>query len=315
MGFVEKDFGMKYILVLDIGYDESNWKLETFEEDRQEYYLKLIKKFKPFKGRVGIVGVEFPNGTHELEQLLRKECESRNYTYDIGTNIIYSENDIKEARFVPFLIAGDEVDFDSYCDVLNIYQEVLCKYCGRTNDSNVPTPYHVYSKRMKKPRDFFNAMNGVKIISVLAFELLRGEIEPWVNFGCVQIVDDKQKPIKTDYEYIWIRPKCKVGPFINAKVKKFCNKCKQPNEIRMEYSHNTFEYRWVVKSFKNTEAPIVLAGNWFGEIRSEETSNHSRDVFISADLHERIRKLKLKGFVKADYIIHSSDATENPIQS
>lgn len=300
---------MKYILVLGIGYDNSNWNLETFSKDRQVFFSKLIEKYKEFKGHYSDVNenVEFPNCTPELEQLLRKECESRNYTYNLGTDVIYSEKDIKEARFVPFLVAGDEVDFDSYCNELNIYEEVLCKYCGRTNDSNVPDPYRVYSKSMKKPRDFFNSMNGVRIISVLAFELLRGEIEPWVDFGQTQIVDDKKRPIKTDYEYIWIRPKCEVGPFVNAKVKKFCNKCKQPTEIRMEYSHNTFEYEWIVESFKNTKAPIVLAGNWFGEISSEETSNHSRGVFISADLHERIRKLKLKGFVKADYIIHSAD--------
>lgn len=304
---------MKFILCLGIGYDESHWNLENFSEDRKAFFLELLEKYKEFKGRYldNLEWVEFSNSTPELEQLLRKECESRNFNYNIGTKVIYSEKDIKGAKYVPFLVSGEVVDFDKYHDELNIYREVLCECCGRTNDNNVPNPYRVYSGKMKKPRDIFYAMNGIRIMSVLAFELLRGEIEPWVNSGQVQIVDKKRKPITTDYEYVWIRPKVEVGPFVDAKVKKRCDKCQQPTEIRAEYSNKTFEYEWVVESFKNTDAPIVLAGNWFGEVSQEETSNHSRDVFISADLHERIRKLNLKGFVKADYIIHSAEDIGN----
>jgi hypothetical protein len=300
---------MKFTLILGIRYDEAKWNLETFSQDRRAFLLELIGKYKAFKGHYsdGMEHVEFPNGPPELEQLLRNECESRDYIYDIWTKVSYSEKDIKQARFLPFLIAGDEVDFDRYHNALNTYREVLCKYCGRTNDSNVPTPYLVYSRRMKKPRDLFYAMNGITIISASAFELLRGEIGPWVDFGQAQILDDDKRPVKTDHEYMWIRPTCEVGPFVNAKVKKVCRKCKQPTEIRRQYSHNTFEYECVLESFKNTEAPIVLAANWFGEISPKKTSNHSHYVFISADLHEQIRKLKLKGFVKADYIVHAAD--------
>lgn len=309
---------MKYVLVFGIGYDDSNWKSETFREDRKKYFLKLIEKYKQFKGRYleGYEHVEFPNGTPELEQLLRKECESKNYIYDIGARLIYSEKDIKAAKFVPLCCSGVyDADMDDHGNKFNTYREVLCEYCGRTNDNNVPNPYLVYDKRVKSPRDILDAANGITIISVLAFELLRSKIEPWVDSGQVQIVDKGKRPVKTDYEYVWIRPRFEVGPFVNARVKQVCDKCKQPTEIRIDYSGDIFDKeKWIVESFKNTKAPIVLAGNWFGEVTPKQTSNHTRDVFISTNLHEKIRKLKLKGFLKADRIIHSADASENSIQ-
>ena len=131
----------------------------------------------------------------------------------------------------------------------------------------------------------------------------------------MQIADKNQKPVESDYEYIWIRPRFEVGPFVNLITDHICIECKQPTQIRSDYSGDIFDKeKWIVESFKNTEAPIVLAGNWFGEINSKRTCNQTRYVFISADLHEKIRKLKLKGFLKADRIIHSADDSENYIQ-
>ena len=302
---------MEFKLVLDIYYDESIWTLETFDEDRKEIFLNLIEKFKAFNGCYfeGYEQVEFPNATPELEQLLRKDPELNKYNFDIYTKVSYSQKDIKEARFVPFLAGGDTIDFDNNNNYLNVYQEVQCKCCGRTNDSKQPTPFLAYYKWMEKRQKKFRANNGIRVFLLSAFELLRSEIEPWVDSGPVQIVDNEHKPVETDSEYIWIRPKVEVGPFVNESVKSKCDKCKQPTEVRLDVSHDTFKYNWlgVVKTFKNTKAPIVLAGTWAGAVMPQETSNHEHDVFISGELHEKIRKLKLKGFVEADYIIHSAE--------
>ncbi len=302
---------MKYTLVICIRYDDKNWNLETYREDKNRYCVELMERFKRYNPYYNEVSaqVEFPNGTPELEKLLREEVDSRNYTYDIGVGVTYSQKDIKRARFVPLCCSGVHgADYDDYGNNLNTYKEVLCKYCGRTNDRNIPTPYLIYDKRVKKPRDIFSASNGIYILSVLAFTLLQDEIEPWVDYGPVQIVDKNKKPVKSDYKYIWIRPKIEVGPFVNSRIKQVCNKCGQPTEIRIDYSGDIFEVgKETVESFNNTEAPIVIAGNWFGEINTKETSNHSRYVFISSELHERMRKLKLKGFLKADRVIHAAD--------
>lgn len=301
---------MEYILRLSISssYDIIQWNRKTHEEDEKSFYMRLIEKLKVQDTKIGDFYIDFRNGTHELVSRIKTIVEKEGYHFDLWLIPKYTTQDIATARYVPLSSRDDVVDMDESGKLLNEYREILCTTCGRANDCNVPNPYSIYSKRVKRPRDLFGAMNGINILSILAFELLRSDIEPWVDFGKVQIVNKEKKPVESSYEYVWVRPKYEVGWFTNAVVKRTCDKCGSPTEIRMERSADIFDAdKWVVESFKNVKTPIVLAGNWFGEIDSTATSNQSRDVFISGQLHEKMRKLKLKGFIKSDCVVHAAD--------
>jgi hypothetical protein len=290
--------------------DDIHWNRETHEEDEHGFYIRLIEKLKIQDAKIeDFYGhVDFRNGTPELASRIKAMVEKEGYHYGLWALPRYSPEDISRARYVNLAGIGDEVDMDDSGKLLNEYKEILCTTCGRTNDSNVPSPYNIYNKRVKQPRDLFRATNGVKILSILAFELLRSEIEPWVNFGQVRIVDKQRKPVESACEYVWIRPTHQVGKFVNARAKRACNKCGCPTEIPWERSEDIFERdKWVVESFNSVQAPIVLAGNWYGEIYPHGLVDLSRYVFISGSLHEKMRKLKLKGFVKSDCVVHAAD--------
>jgi hypothetical protein len=300
---------MKYIIQLGIRYEESNWRLDTFRQDRRNYFLKLIEKYKHFNGHYldGYEIVEFPNGTLELEQLLREECESKEITYDIGAGITYSPREIRNARFVPLLTECGPLDSDKAGIPLNRYETIVCGACGRCDESKVPNPYRISKKILKKPPDIFKASNGIIVLSERAFDLLWDDIKQWVKAGEV-VIWDKGQVLGCPVKYKWVRPTNKVGDFMDAKVLQRCNKCDKPKEIREVRSEDIFEMnKEIVESFKKVSAPIALAGNWFGEIEPGRACSNLWEVFISGALHEKIRKLKLKGFVKADCVIHAAD--------
>jgi hypothetical protein len=301
---------MNYSLSLGIRYDEVHWILNTFREDRKQYLIKIIEKYKNFNGKYidGLDYAELSDGSPEMERVLRKECESKGVVYDIGTFPRYSQTDIKNARYVPFGSDGryDGTDYDGDGVPYNFYKEKLCDACGICNLDKIPSPYRVSKRIFEDQRDISSESNGITILTEWAFEELRYEIEPWINWGDVDFADSsKYDDIKK--KFIWIRPTQKIGAYTNSAVLQKCKACGRPIEIRQRRSEDIFEMnKEIIESFKDINAPIVLAGNWFGEIHKGGVCDVNNYVFISPALHEKIRKMKLKAFCKADHVIHAA---------
>ena len=299
---------MKCLLRLSIGRDESRWSWDEFYAEEANFYQTVVNCFATHKGKVEDWYVEFREGTPELAATLKQLCESKGYNYDIGVAPKYTSTDIKKASFVPLFTECAWLDSDRDDVPLNKYEAVICEVCGRCDESQVPNPYRINKKVLKKPPDIFRASNGIVVLSERAFELLWDDVKQWVQSGEV-VIWDKGQVVPCTVKYKWFRPTSKVGMFTDARVLQRCDKCGLPTEIREVRSEDDiFEVnKEIVESFQNVSAPIALAGNWFGEIEPGKACNNHWEVFISGALHEKIRKLKLKGFVKADCIIHSAE--------
>ncbi len=299
---------MKYLLQLDIGCDENRWTWDEFYAERDKFYNSLIKNFPSHEGRIEDFWVKFLIGTPDLAESLIKIAEDNSYIYSIGVFINYTAKEIREARFVPFLVDSNDVDCNVDAEPLNEYRVRLCDTCGRVDDSKVPNPLYIDKKVMKRYEDIYNG-SLVKILSFKAFELLREDIEKWIDFGNVRIIDKNGKITGSKHEYVWIWPKIQIGPFVSAEISKKCIKCRRPTQIYKKRQKDIFlENKEIVKTFTDTKAPIVRSGNWFGQI-TNEYPYHKRlyEYFISGELHEKIRKMNLKGFVEADNVIHAAD--------
>jgi len=299
---------MKYTLQFDIGYDEKHWNKDTFSEDRLIFYKKIMQQYSSYKSKLSdCEWIEFTNATPELAASLKEFGTSNQYTFLMGSGPDYTQEEIRTARFVPFFIEGKyNVGHDTNYIHLNDYKTILCDQCGRIDDHSVPDPYYIDKKAMGTYRDIYKANLGLLIFSERAMKLLWKDIKDFVIRGKVlvekngQILDDSKR------KYYWIRPKFQIGPYCNSVVKKSCEACKQPTEIRMDFYKAGFLMNvHMVSSYNNIEAPIALVGNWCGEITEGSPYGRHQDVFISGWLHEKIRNLKLKGHVEADYIIHS----------
>lgn len=300
---------MRYKLGFDIGYDEIHWELDTFYEDRDNFYKKMLIIFGKEKGYIEDARIVFPNSHRKLANELIKIVEDNGFLYTIGTVPEYYPEEIAAARYVPFLIEGEELDHDACGEPFNKYKIIHCGTCGRPDFKKVPHPYLIDTKYMKKRQKFHHVSGDLAIFSNEAFNKLKDDIGDWVDTGAVSVTE-KGKVIN-ETNFIWVRPKCKIGSFTNAIVKQKCKTCKHPIEIREVRSEDSFEMnKHVVESFLDVTAPIVLAGNWYGEVTPGGHCQQFTYMFISGQLHEKIKKMKLKGFCEAKYIIHAADEEE-----
>lgn len=298
-------------MFLSTRYDEGNWNRKTYKQEKRRYLLGLIEKYPDYKGQYieGHDHIEFRYATHEMEQVLRKECESKGIVCDIWAFPKYSQNDIKNARYVRLSSGAsyNETDCDADGVPFNFYKENYCDMCGIGDLNKIQSPFRISKRIFEDNRDISTESNGVTIFSEWVFKAIQGEIEPWIVWGYVEIVDKgKNEDIKK--KYIWIRPKVRVGFYVDSKILKKCDKCGRPTEIRQQRSKNIFEAdKQTVDSFRGVVAPIVLAGNWFGDILRGGIGRLHHDVFVSGKLYEKIRKMKLKALYKANYVIHAAD--------
>jgi hypothetical protein len=298
---------MKYRLRVSISRDEDRWTWEEFYEEQRIFYETIVEQFSSYNPKIEDWYVELSTVTTEPVSLLRELCEYNGYQYELWAVVKYLQKEIRNARFVPLLTECGPLDSDREGVPLNKYEAIVCEACGRCDESQVPNPYRINRKVMKRPPDIFRASNGIVVLSERAFALLWDDLKRSVSSGDV-VIYDKGQSIPCSVKYKWVFPNIAVGPFVDAKVLKRCNKCGQPVEIRQQRLKDIFgANKCTVETFKGVQAPIALAGNWYGEIEPGSPCDNYWAVFISGAFHEKIRKLKLKGFVKADYVVHSAD--------
>jgi len=247
-------------------------------------------------------------GTPELAIALREWCERNTYDYHMWVVVQYTPKEIKKARFVRLMALGNCVDHDKDYKFLNKYSKIECRVCGRPDYECLPARYIIHEIVIKRNKDIYYANNGMMILSQRAFDWLRDDIEPWVDWGHPCVVDKQRNIVSDAPSHVWIRPRFAVGRYVNEKILQRCSKCGELIQIAKSREGDIFERgKEIVESFCKTEAPIVRAGSWFGLFPPGSAHARSYDVFVSGELHEKIRKLRLKGFVKADYVIHAAD--------
>jgi hypothetical protein len=302
---------MKYRLQFYIEYDEMRWEQSSFKAQRELLYRQILESVGPESGTIQDWRIEFPDANQRIAKALIRFAQQHNYKHFIGSRVSYTTAEIRQARFVPFLTSSDLVDRDRDGHPLNTYSRVLCRVCGSPDESSMPPILLLDKEKMRKRSGLSYGSNGIMVVSSEIFERLAPDIGVWVTSGPAAI-SEHGKVIRGEKEYVWMRPKCEVGPYIKAKVRKTCSVCRRPTDIRIRDLDDPFENifemnKHTVTSFRGVEAPIALVGNWCGEIAPGLHFKRSRDVIISGALHEKIRKMKLKGFVEADYVIHAAD--------
>jgi hypothetical protein len=299
---------MNYRLRLNIGRDKTRWTWEGFYKERDNFYKNIIEQFRDYKGRVNDLWVEFANGNPQLANSLVEIAEKRKYIYDIGVLIDYTAKEIREAKYVRLMALGDCVDHDKDYKFLNKYKKLECQTCGRPDYEQLPDPYFTYEIVLRKKKDIYYAQNGIIVLSQWAFDSIRNYIEPWIDFGYPNIVNENGTITSNQHRYLWIRPKYSVGKYINEEVIQRCSECGEPIRVAKSTEGDIFiRAKEIISSFCDSKAPIVRCNSWFGNFPPGSEHSRGHDVFISGSLHEKIRKLKLKAFVDADYVIHAAD--------
>lgn len=300
---------MKYTLQFDIGYDDEHWDEETFEDRRQVLRKEIMQQFSSFESKItDCEWIEFSDATPKLAKLLKEFGTSSQYTFFMGSGPSYTQEEIRNARFVPLFAEGKyEVGHDTNYVHLNEYKTIVCNKCGRVDYDDVPDPFYIDKKAMGTYRDIYTAGLGVLIFSEKACNALWEDIKDYVIHGKALVEKNGRIMDDTKRKYFWIRPKYQLGPYHNLEIKKSCEACHKPIEIRKEFYKKGFLMNVeMVTSYNNVNAPIALAGNWFGEI-TRSAYGIGYNIFVSGWLHEKIKNLKLKGHVEADYLIHSAE--------
>ena len=101
-----------------------------------------------------------------------------------------------------------------------------------------------------------------------------------------------------------------LGHHVNEEVLAKCSRCGMPTQVRVALDDPFTSCRTIVLSFGGCDAPIALAGSWFGK-RSAKTPLTMREVYISGRLHRVLCDLSPRGFVPATTLVHSLEEEDN----
>jgi hypothetical protein len=277
--------------------------LEEFHRQRREGLRRVaeaLRRFEPVYDDQQLVfrGIEFCDIA-----VVDSTCRSLGVPHEMLIRPIYAEEEIGAARWVPLLVKGERVDADKSWKSFNRKWEIVCSACGYPNFEAVPQPYLIRKPKHLTGSWLLGAANGIRIISSSLWDELRSELEPWVDFGSVAFEDTKEKITP---HFLWMRPKEEIGAYTDHMVKRVCDTCKRPVEIRRDFkTHSIIADLIVVDRFFSTDAPIARVGKWFGELRPGFPPSLSWDVVISGAMHAKMKELRVKGFHPSEQIVHT----------
>src|SRR5205085_8861232 len=101
-----------------------------------------------------------------------------------------SDEEIQNARFVPLLAKGGELDHDDEGQYFNSYPTRLCQACGTPDLFVPPDPFIVARPKRTTGFSIWNASNGIRLMTRALWSELEQEISPWVRTGQVQFTED-----------------------------------------------------------------------------------------------------------------------------
>ena len=281
--------------------------LDKFFRDRMAMLSAVADAFRRFEPTFDDAALVF-RGLEPSERVaIENFSRSLPMEFAFAATPVYSEDEIRRARFVPLLIAGDEVDRDSAGRILNCYPRRVCDACGNADLTAVPKPYII--TRPSLPNDLFNAANGLRIVSTALMAQIQYLLKDWVKCGAVAYAEEPSRDVN-DAE--WMMPLQSIGPYINSVVIRTCPVCKQATEVRRLPANDPLLRNMDVVSFiPQTDAPIALIGSWHGQLRPDKPVRVSWDVVISGELHAELVGRNVAGLVPADRVIHTEDELDH----
>jgi hypothetical protein len=276
--------------------------LDGFFAERNAMLLKVADEFRQFEPVFSDSAILFHGLSPAERRLVEERCRALDARFDFQPKAVYPPAEIAKAAFVPLLIAGDEIDRDEKRQSLNVYSEAICSACGACDLTSVPNPFVV--RRPDPSVDLAMAANGVRILSARFWQQVQPMLGPWVRTGDVAFDDSRDR---VSHEFVWIMPTNMTGSYINAANRTTCDICGRPAEIRMEQPTDPLMWTLdVVTTFGGTDAPVSLAGNWYGAFRTAKSPRLHWPILISGRLHEHLLQLNPIGFVPADRVVETS---------
>jgi hypothetical protein len=240
-----------------------------------------------------------PGAVNKMEAWLN----DRDHEYSLGIDEKCSDSELLKARFVPFLIEGEYVDSDRNHNPLNRYREVRCKTCLVPKEDSVPNPFVVSELNSRKVQDVYKAQNGIIIVSQKFLSAIGNKLSGCVHSGEAAVTEaPRTKRLKGPY--FWLRPKFSLGREIRSVVRRVCESCGAPIEVRKIQTEDKFlDAQVVLEDFGSQSCDIALSGNWYGERTQERPISVTRDIFISGELCSFLLKQKLKGICSPTNVV------------
>ncbi len=273
--------------------------LDIFQRLREDATARLSEHFRrlqPIRHDQALVfdGLE-PTQVAEIEDWSRRTGLEPSFT----PAPVYTDDEIRSAAYVPLLTKGEAIGMDEDGEPLIRYPTRTCDACDAPDLTAPPESFVVQKPKRTNGLSVWTACNGVRVVTRALWSELAPEIEPWVRTG--PIVDPDGN---TADELVWVMPKFSIGPYVDRKVIRACERCGQPLEIRGWFFKDPLlrDLR-IVESKRAHRAPISLVGNWFGSLR-RGVPHVTWDVVISGLLHEKLCNLRVRGHVRAEQVIN-----------
>jgi hypothetical protein len=280
-----------------------NGDIPRFYQERKEACALLadgLRRFEPVFWHEDLVfqGLN-PSERMQIEEYCREHCKMR---LCFAPHAKYNDKDVWNSRFFQFRIRGKEdIDYDRDWNPFNTYTVRQCDACWTFDLTQVPNPYVVI--RPKAKQDLHLASNGIIIISKSLWQEVKNVLNPWVRLGNVAYSDAPGEPVD---ELLYIMPTQRLGSYASMKILDSCGKCGRPTRIATGDPPDPIMHTMIIlKDLPKEDIPIALPGNWFGAFTPGRQPSVSWRAFISNEFHERLRKMKVKGFVAADRPIYT----------
>lgn len=287
-----------YILMADPSQTD---KIDSFLRERHRTLQGVADHFRRFEPFFHDQYLVFEGLSPVERRMIENYCQGLGMEFSFAPHPQYTPEEIAEARFLRLGIAHDEIDCDRDGRHFNDYPRRLCTACGSPDLRVVPSPYVI--KRPKRKNAIFNASNGLRIVSRTLWQQLGDVLSPWVTTGDVSSAEVPEQPLE---DLLCIMPTHLIGPYSRTVVLDRCGVCQRPTQARLKDPGDVILYGMdVVTEIPTSDAPIALVGMWFGSLRRGKPPSVSWDIVISGDLHSRLCKMKVKGFVPADRPIHT----------
>jgi hypothetical protein len=283
--------------------------LDQFYRERREGLRRISETLRRLEPVYDDQELIFRGIDYSEIALIDGTCKNLKIQHETVIRPAYAPEEINAARWVPLLIKGNEVDADKSWKSFNRNWQIVCSGCGYPEFEAVPEPYLIRKPKHLTGLWLLGAANGMIIMSADLWDAMRSELEPWLSFGSVAF-ESNPEPVSS--HFLWIRPREEIGAYTDHMVKRVCESCKRPVEIRGHFeTHPIVSNLIVVDRFFSTEAPIARVGNWFGELRLGYPPSLSWDVVVSGAMHAKFRELNVKGFHPSEQIVHCKSEIAN----
>jgi len=210
----------------------------------------------------------------------------------------YSIDYLYASRYCKLLIDVDEMDLPGgNTTAKNAFEIVLCEDCKYPKFSSIKQPLLIKSiskKTLKSKYYALHCSNGFRLFSKNLFNELKNDLSNYVDTGSVAYFDCPNKILD---DVIWVRPQQSIGHNYMRDIVKKCKTCERPIIIRGKIERRAFLVCYDFYDSITNDAPMVLAGNWFGHLAGAGYDSVTWDVLISGNIFHKLCDFKARNIV------------------